>query len=240
MLRHGSRHSASVALNGAPIGLAFSGISYLLTRWQFRAWLERTGVEISDVTGGRLQTLEPGGARRIWNDYSLFSAPQPRGDPSFVSVSRLRGQHASLLGNQRNDVPAIDPPGCQEPVRPAVTGRWDLTIVTNAGRRAPSWLEVHWSGNRVLVGQFVGVVGSVRPISRLDFANDTLRFSVPPQWEEGNGAFQFTGAFASDTLAGSVITPDGDRLAWSAHRAPSLERRGPVQGGRVVRLFNGT
>src|SRR6266487_395957 len=82
----------------------------------------------------------------------------------------------------------------QEPVRPAVTGRWDLTIVTNAGRRAPSWLEVQWSGNRVLVGQFVGVVGSVRPISRLDFANDTLRFSVPPQWEEGNGAFQFTGA----------------------------------------------
>jgi len=128
----------------------------------------------------------------------------------------------------------------QEPVRPAVTGRWDLTIVTNAGRRAPSWLEVHWSGNRVLVGQFVGVVGSVRPISRLDFANDTLRFSVPPQWEEGNGAFQFTGAFASDTLTGSVITPDGDQLAWSAHRAPSLERRGPVQWGRAVKLFNGT
>ncbi len=128
----------------------------------------------------------------------------------------------------------------QEPVRPAVTGRWDLTIVTNAGRRAPSWLEVQWSGNRVLVGQFVGVVGSVRPISRLDFANDTLRFSVPPQWEEGNGAFQFTGAFSSDTLAGSVITPDGDQLAWSAHRAPSLERRGPVEWGRAVKLFNGT
>src|SRR5216117_1246122 len=51
----------------------------------------------------------------------------------------------------------------QEPVRPAVTGRWDLTIVTNAGRRAPSWLEVQWSGNRVLVGQFVGVDGARRP-----------------------------------------------------------------------------
>lgn len=128
----------------------------------------------------------------------------------------------------------------QEPVRPAVPGRWDLTIITKAGGRAPSWLQVDWSGNRVLVGQFVGVVGSVRPISRLDFANDTLRFSVPPQWEAGNGAFQFVGAFAGDTLAGSVITPDGDQLAWSAHRAPSLERRGPVQWGRAVRLFNGT
>src|SRR6185437_5046263 len=89
----------------------------------------------------------------------------------------------------------------QEPVRPPVTGRWDLTLVTKAGRRAPSWLEVHWSGNR---------------------------------------AFQFTGAFAGDTLAGSVTTPDGDQLGWSAHRAPSLERRGPVQWGRAVKLFNGT
>src|SRR5712691_1201612 len=106
----------------------------------------------------------------------------------------------------------------QEAVRPAVTGRWDLTIVTNAGRRAPSWLEVHWSGNRVLVGQFDGVVGSVRPISRLDFANDTLRCSVRRQWEEGNGAFQFAGACSSDTLAGSVITPNSDQLAWSADR----------------------
>src|SRR6266480_6095681 len=126
----------------------------------------------------------------------------------------------------------------QEPVRPAVTGRWDLTIVTNAGRRAPSWLEVQWSGNRVLVGQFVGVVGSVRPISRLDFANDTLRFSVPPQWEEGNGAFQFTGVFAGDSLAGSLTTSDGRQLAWSGHRAPALEHKGVVQWGAPRRLFN--
>ncbi len=127
----------------------------------------------------------------------------------------------------------------QAPVRPPVTGRWDLSI-TNAGRRAPSWLQIDWSGDRVLVGQFVGVVGSVRPISRLEFAHDTLRFSLPPQWEGGNGDFQFAGAFAGDTLAGSVTTPDGTQLAWSAHRAPSLARRGPVAWGRPVKLFNGT
>ena len=128
----------------------------------------------------------------------------------------------------------------QEPAPPPITGRWDLTLITSAGHRAPSWLEVHWSGNRVLVGQFVAVVGSVRPISRLDFVNDTLRFSLPPQWEGGNGDFQFAGAFAGDTLAGSVTTPDGTQLAWSAHRAPSLERRGPVQWGQATTLFNGT
>ena len=128
----------------------------------------------------------------------------------------------------------------QAPVRPPVTGRWDLAVITNEGRRAPSWLQVDWSGDRVLVGQFVGVVGSVRPISRLEFANDTLRFSLPPQWEGGNGDFQFAGALTGDTVAGTVTTPDGTQLAWSAHRAPSLERRTPAQWGRAVTLFNGT
>ena len=80
----------------------------------------------------------------------------------------------------------------QEPARPPVVGRWDLTVSGGEGRHLPSWLEVHWSGDRVLVGQFVGVVGSVRPISRLDFAHDTLRWSLPPQWEGGNGDFQST------------------------------------------------
>src|SRR5712691_5119574 len=111
----------------------------------------------------------------------------------------------------------------QEPVPPPVTGRWDLTVITAEGRRLPSWLEVQWSGNRVLVGRFVGVVGSVRPISRLDFAHDTLRWSLPPQWEGGNGDFQFTGVFAGDSLAGSLTTSDGRQLAWSGHRAPALE-----------------
>ena len=126
----------------------------------------------------------------------------------------------------------------QEPARPPVVGRWDLTVSGGEGRHLPSWLEVHWSGDRVLVGQFVGVVGSVRPISRLDFAHDTLRWSLPPQWEGGNGDFQFTGVFAGDSLAGSLTTSDGRQLAWSGHRAPALEHKGVVQWGAPRRLFN--
>jgi hypothetical protein len=126
----------------------------------------------------------------------------------------------------------------QEPVPPPVTGRWDLTVMTAEGRRLPSWLEIQWSGNRVLVGRFVGVVGSVRPISRLDFSHDTLRFSLPPQWEPGNNDFQFVAVFAGDTLAGSLTTSDGKQLSWSGHRAPALEHKGAVQWGRPVRLFN--
>jgi hypothetical protein len=126
----------------------------------------------------------------------------------------------------------------QEPARPPVTGSWDLTVIGSDGRHLPSWLEVQWSGNRVLVGRFVGVVGSARPIARLDFAHDTLRFSLPPQWEPGNNDFQFEAVFAGDTLAGSLTTSDGKQLSWSGHRAPSLQRTGVVQWGRPVRLFN--
>ena len=134
----------------------------------------------------------------------------------------------------------ICPLVAQEPTRPPVVGRWDLTVVNSEGQHLPSWLETHWSGNRVLVGEFVAVVGSARPISRLDFANDTLKFSLPPQWESGNGDFQFVGVFAGDTLAGSLTTPDGKQLTWSARRAPALQRTGTPQWGAPVKLFNGT
>jgi hypothetical protein len=125
------------------------------------------------------------------------------------------------------------------PTPPAVIGRWDITITTSEGRHLPSWLEVQWSGNRTLVGRFVGVVGSARPISRLNFVHDTLRFALPPQWEPGNADFQFTAAYAGDTLAGSMTTSDGKQLAWSGHRAPSLRRSGMPQWGAPERVFNG-
>ena len=51
---------------------------------------------------------------------------------------------------------------------PAIEGRWDITITEN-GKEVPSWLEVNHSGHHTLVGHFVGVGGSARPISRVNF-----------------------------------------------------------------------
>jgi len=126
----------------------------------------------------------------------------------------------------------------QQPAQPPVVGRWDLTLHTPDGRQLPSWVEVEWSGDRVLVGRFVGVVGSARPVSRFDFANDTLRWSLPPQWEPGTDDFRFTGVYAGDSLAGAMTTSDGKQLTWSGHRQRALERTGVVQWGAPVRLFN--
>ena len=103
-------------------------------------------------------------------------------------------RHASILTATLVVMSSLS---AQEPAPPPVVGTWDLTLTARDGRPLPSWLEVHVSGNGVLVGRFVGVVGSVRPISRLTYANDTLRFAIPPQWEAGSADLQFAGVVAS-------------------------------------------
>ncbi len=126
----------------------------------------------------------------------------------------------------------------QQPVEPPLTGRWDITVSAPDGDY-PSWLEVGWSGNRTLVGRLVGRSGSARPISRIEFARDTLRFSVPPQWEPGDNDLQFEGVLANDQLSGWMTDPGGHRLAWSARRAPVLRRSTKPQWARPITLFNG-
>ncbi len=127
----------------------------------------------------------------------------------------------------------------QEPYRPPVIGRWDLTLTASDGRKLPSWLEVQVSGNHVLVGRFVAVVGSARPISKLDYANDTLRFAIPSQWEQGSDDLRLEAVLAGDMLSGAVTMPDGTRLPMTGVRAPSLHRNAPPRWGMPVRLFNG-
>ncbi|HKC38527.1 MAG TPA: DUF1080 domain-containing protein [Gemmatimonadales bacterium] len=126
----------------------------------------------------------------------------------------------------------------QEPAPPPIVGTWDLTLTARDGRPLPSWLEVHVSGNGVLVGRFQGVVGSVRPISRLTYASDTLRFAIPPQWEAGSADLQFAGVAQGDGLSGTITDPSGTPYAFTAVRAPALRRATPLWGA-ARQLFNG-
>lgn len=121
--------------------------------------------------------------------------------------------------------------------RTAATGRWDLKLTASDGV-LPSWLEVQKSGNAALVGRFVAVVGSARPVSQIFFENDTLRFSIPPQWEEGDQDLRVESRVAGDSLSGTITFPNGSRLPFTGVRAPAL-RAGPVQAGKPVTLFNG-
>jgi hypothetical protein len=119
-----------------------------------------------------------------------------------------------------------------------IIGDWDFVVTTPDGP-APSWLEVLPSGNGVLVGRFLGIVGSARPVSRVSFENNALRFAIPPQWERGTADMQVEGTFASDKLTGTITTPDGQKLSYTATRAPSLARAAAPKWGTPVALFNG-
>ncbi len=120
----------------------------------------------------------------------------------------------------------------------SIEGRWDITIY-NAGKTMPSWLEVVHSGLRTLVGQFVGTGGSARPISKVNFDNGKVSFSIPPQWETGSD-LSFEATMQGDSLSGTITFPDGKTYNCSAVRAPSLKRSAAPKWGKPIKLFNGT
>jgi hypothetical protein len=120
----------------------------------------------------------------------------------------------------------------------SVEGRWDITIY-NSGKTMPSWLEVVHSGLHTLVGQFVGVGGSARPISKVNFTEGKVSFSIPPQWETGND-LSFEAALQGDSLTGTITFPNGKTYNCSAVRAPSLRRASVPAWGKKVKLFNGS
>src|SRR5258708_12084129 len=82
-------------------------------------------------------------------------------------------------------------------------GGWDITIEGPDGDRS-AWLEVRHSGTSTLVGQFVGMSGSARPISEVEFKNGEMRFSVPPQWERIDGKVSLVGRLDGDRLTASM------------------------------------
>lgn len=124
------------------------------------------------------------------------------------------------------------------PAPPAIIGRWNLTV-PGLGFPACSWLEVHQSGNRTLVGHFVGWSGSARPVSRVEFIDSVLRFAIPPQWETGTEDLRVEGTLRNGVLSGTIIDPAGKRLTWTGQRAPELRRATPSRWASPITLFDG-
>ena len=123
-------------------------------------------------------------------------------------------------------------------VQQAMMGRWDLVVQTPGGDQ-PAWMEIRQSGPRAVVGQFVGWHGSARPISRVDLSEGGLRFSIPPQYERGDGDLTLEGQLQGDHLSGTITTPDGSTVSWTGRRAPSLRRAVPSKWGEPITFFNG-
>lgn len=121
---------------------------------------------------------------------------------------------------------------------PTIEGRWDITVDIG-GKPMPSWLEVRHSGFHTLVGQFTGVVGSARPVSKINFANNKMSFTIPPQWDQGNNDLSFEATFQGDSLVGTMTASDGKIYNWTGVRAPLLKGGPAPVWGKPVKLFNG-
>lgn len=128
-----------------------------------------------------------------------------------------------------------DPPVKRQPS--SLLGRWDLKVHGPNGNY-PAWLEVRRSG-RTLVGSFVGQFGSARPIAKVEWDNNHLRFAIPPQFEGRKDDLVFEGKLAEGALSGTTTDDKGRPLSWEGRRAPDLKRASPPQWGEPIELFNG-
>jgi hypothetical protein len=85
----------------------------------------------------------------------------------------------------------------------------------------------------------VGRFGSARPIGRVETSGDRLRFVVPPQWEDRKDDIIVEGKLDGERLQGTVTGDKGERLMWTARRAPALKRTEAPRWGKTFELFNG-
>ncbi len=117
-------------------------------------------------------------------------------------------------------------------------GKWDLTV--NTGDRVEaSWLEVHVSGIKTLVGHFVAGGGSARPVAKVNFDGKKMSFSIPPQWENSDKDLEVEGVLENGILTGTMLSSSGRKYTWTGVRAPSLVRTAAPVWGSTISLFNG-
>ncbi len=121
---------------------------------------------------------------------------------------------------------------------PAIEGRWDFVVDVD-GKSVPSWLEVRHSGLHTLTGSFVGAGGSARPVSRVNFKDGKINFTLPPQWEKEDRDISVEGSLQDGKLTGTITGADGKTHNWTGVRAPSLKRAKQPVWGKQVKLFSG-
>jgi hypothetical protein len=153
-----------------------------------------------------------------------------------TTARRLRRAAAAAIATA---IALAPPAAAQTGAAPPAVGRWDLRVTAPDGTAYPSWFEVERSGDRALVGRFVGRVGNARPIGRVEVAAGVVRFAVPPQWEPGDGDVRVEATVDGDRLAGTLVTPAGERHPFTGARAPALVRTAAPRWGAPVALFNG-
>ncbi|MCW5943779.1 MAG: DUF1080 domain-containing protein [Fimbriimonadaceae bacterium] len=116
-----------------------------------------------------------------------------------------------------------------------LAGRWDLTV-SRPDLTFPSWLELTET-DAGWEGRFVGIWGSARPIPVIRVKDDSIAFSLPPQYEGFPQDLGFTGKFADGRLSGETNTKEGGTACWVGVRAPDLAANPAPNPGPTVSLI---
>ena len=117
----------------------------------------------------------------------------------------------------------------------AIIGSWDLEV-QYGDSWFPSWLQVEQSGNKALVGHYVSIAGSSRPIAEVHVSENSFSFSIPPQWI-GNQYMQLTGKVDENTLTGNILDHNGVPHAFKGTRAPRLMHDAPQRWSKPRALL---
>ena len=119
-----------------------------------------------------------------------------------------------------------------------VSGSWNITVETEEGER-PSWLYIKTSGINTLVGKFVGMDGSARPVSKINYSEDngTYSFTIPPQWIQTDDDMHMEFTHSDGELNGST-TYGSTTLNWTAVRAPELISLEAPEWGEPIELLD--
>jgi len=112
-----------------------------------------------------------------------------------------------------------------------LNGRWNITVDPEV-QAYPSWAEFTGDG-----GQFVGRVGSARPIASLQTDGDKVVWSLPKQYEQRDTDLRFEGTLSGDRIDGRTTLEDGSEVHFVARRAPELPYR-DVEFGHGIELVN--
>jgi hypothetical protein len=118
-----------------------------------------------------------------------------------------------------------------------IYGRWDATV-QGLQREYASWFEFNDEGGE-LRGRFVGIEGSVRPMTEVSFEGDELHFRLPPQYEKHEGDLVFRGRLVDGWIEGETNDEDENWIRFSAVPAPPLSNDQEVEWGKPVDLIQG-
>lgn len=119
-----------------------------------------------------------------------------------------------------------------------VSGTWNITVETENGDR-PSWLYIKPSGVNALVGEFVGIDGSARPVSEVKYSEHTgiYSFTIPPQWLQTDSDMHMEFTHSNGKLTGTT-SYGSTTLNWTAVRAPELKRETKPNWGEPIDLLD--